>query len=181
MQPCLRTYWLRDCSHAVAWELNWSAVSSVLNIGCPQHPKNWPGHIQNACRHAAHFLPHRPGIKIKGTRLAKRAALQWVAQSPQGSRGAAFLNMKAFGQESVLLGACSQSEKPSRHQSENPKVKFQALGTDCLLFIWNTSQRFLCWLSSASENFHSDLLRKTWPKKKSGNFCFLLLTFKFRE
>lgn len=168
MQPSLRTYWLTDCSHAAAWrrycegnchlcwELNWSEVSSVLTIGCPQHPKIWLGHIQNACRQATHFLPHRPG-RMGGSPMSCS-----VSTRKSGSRLPEY--------ERIWSRICSSrclfvSEKPSSHQSENPKVTFQMLGTDYLLFIWNTSQRFLCWMSNASENIHSDLLRKVWPKK----------------
>lgn len=174
VQPSLRTYWetvhmlllgegiVRETATSAGSWTGWRWAVSWLWLSPTPKDLTWP--YPECTQTGNTFSTSQAQEEIKGTRLAERATLRWVALSPQGSQGAAFLNMNAIDQESALLGACSCLRNPPATSQRSPKSNSQILGTDSLLFIWNTSQRFLCWMSSASENFHSDLLRKTWPK-----------------
>lgn len=174
VQPSLWTYWetvhmlllgegiMRETATSAGSWTGWRWGVSWLWLSPTPKDLTWP--YPECTQTGNTFSTSQVQEEIKGTRLAERAALRWVALSPQGSQGAAFLNMNAIDQESALLGACSCLRNPPATSQRSPKSnsRYWALTPCCSSEI--QAKGFSGWMSSASENFHSDLLRKTWPK-----------------
>lgn len=154
---CLGMVLWGKLTSAVSWTDQQLAVSWLW--GCPRHPKHWLGHIQNASRHAAHFLHHKPRRKSKGPGWQEgQFSSELHCLHREVSELLSWIWMHLV-KNPLLQAHAHILRNPPTTSQRTPKSNYRPW---TLTTIHLKYKPRVCLTSSTSENFHSDLLRKIW-------------------